>query len=42
MHLGQTGECVLYRDTTVVIKAATHTEDSDIHVCAYLLTPPPP
>jgi hypothetical protein len=39
MHPGQAGEFVLYRDTTVVIKAATREGDGDLHLCAYLLTP---
>jgi hypothetical protein len=39
---GHAGEVVLYHDATVVIKAATHESDGDLHVCAYLLAPPPP
>jgi hypothetical protein len=38
---GRAAEVVLYRDTTVVIKAATHEFDDCLHVCAYLLAPPP-
>lgn len=39
---GQVGECVVYRDATVVIHAATHDTDRDVHLCAYLLAPPTP
>lgn len=42
LHPGQAGQVVLYRDSTVVIKAATRDGDGDLHLCAYLLTPPPP
>ena len=41
LHPGHAGEFVLYRDTTVVIKAATREEDGAVHVCACLLAPPP-
>lgn len=40
LHPGQDGEALLYRDSTVVIKAATHTGDDAVHVCAYLLARP--
>jgi hypothetical protein len=35
---GHDGEILLYRDATVVIKAATRPTDQAVHVCAYLTT----
>lgn len=40
LHPGQPGTFVLYHDSTVVITARTRTGDNDLHVCAYLATPP--